>query len=137
MLANVLLAVAGVLILFVFAVATRASAYFVKRTLHVAASAEHVFDVVNDLRQFAGVLVLFGSPWEKQDPNMQKNFAGPAAGVGQSLAWKGSKAGTGTLTIDESVPFQKVRITLQRGPKTVITTLETEAMPTPPLLYRQ
>lgn len=32
---------------------------------------------------------------------------------------------------------EKVRITLQRGPKTVITTLETEAMPTPPLLYRQ
>ena len=29
----------------------------------------------------AGVLFLFGSPLETRDPNMQKTFEGPAAGV--------------------------------------------------------
>ncbi len=68
-----------------------------------------MFGVLNDLHQFVGVLVLFGSPWEKLDPNMQKTFEGPAAGVGQSYAWNGNmKAGKGKLTIEESVPGQKV-----------------------------
>jgi len=57
----------------------------------------------------AGVLVLFGSPWEKLDPNMQKTFDGPAAGVGQSYAWSGK----GKMTIAESVPGQKVGIKLE------------------------
>jgi hypothetical protein len=43
----------------------------------------------------AGVLVLFGSPWEQLDPNMQKAFEGPAAGVGQSYEWSGRKVGRG------------------------------------------
>jgi Polyketide cyclase / dehydrase and lipid transport len=94
-------------------VATRPSAYHVERKLEVAAPADLVFGVLNDLHQFAGVLVLFGSPWEKLDPNMQKTFEGPAAGVGQSYAWSGNKVGKGKMTIEESVPGQKVGIKLQ------------------------
>jgi hypothetical protein len=88
-------------------VATRPSAY-VERKL-----ADLVFGVINDLHQFAGVLVLFGSPWEKLDPNMQKTFEGPAAGVGQSYAWTGKKVGKGKMTIEESVPGQKVGMKLE------------------------
>jgi hypothetical protein len=59
-------------------------------------------------------LVLFGSPWEKLDPNMQKTFEGPAAGVGQSYAWNGNKkVGKGKMTIEESVPGQKVGMKLE------------------------
>ena len=86
---RILIGVAGVLVLFVAVVATRPSAYHVERKLEVAAPADLVFGVLNDLHQFAGVLVLFGSPLEKRDPNMQKTFEGPAAGVGQSYAWSG------------------------------------------------
>ncbi len=113
MLGKILIGVAGVLVLFAVVVATRPSAYHVERKLEIAAPAELVFGVLNDLHQFAGVLVLFGSPWDQQDPNMQKTFAGPAAGVGQSCAWSGKKAGKGTMTIEESVPGQKVVIKLE------------------------
>ena len=113
MLVKILIGVAGVLALFVALAATRPSAYHVERQLEVAAPADRVFGVLNDLHQFAGVLVLFGSPWEKLDPNMQKTFEGPAAGVGQSLAWSGKEAGKGKLTIEESVPGQKVGIKLE------------------------
>ena len=91
MLKKILIGVAGVLVLFVAVVATRPSAYHVERKLEVAAPADLVFGVLNDLHQFAGVLVLFGSPLEKLDPNMQKTFEGPAAGVGQSYAWSGNR----------------------------------------------
>jgi len=114
MLVKILIGVAGVLVLFAVVVATRPSAYHVERKLEVAAPADLVFGVLNDLHQFAGVLVLFGSPWEKLDPNMQKTFEGPAAGVGQSYAWSGKNGvGTGKMTIAESVPGQKVGIKLE------------------------
>ena len=113
MLGKILIGVAGVLVLFVAVVATRPSAYHVERKLAVAAPADLVFGVLNDLHQFAGVWVLFGSPWEKADPNMQKTFEGPAAGVGQSVAWSGNmQVGKGKMTIEESVPGQKVGMKL-------------------------
>jgi hypothetical protein len=110
---KILIGVAGVLVLFVAVVATRPSAYHVERKLEIAAPVDIVFGVLNDLHQFAGVLVLFGSPLEKLDPNMQKTFEGPAAGVGQSYAWSGKEAGEGKMTIEESVPGQKVGIKLE------------------------
>ena len=113
MLAKILIGVAGVLVLFAAVAATRPSAYHVERKLEVAAPADLVFGVLNDLHQFAGVFVLFGSPLEKQDPNMKKTFEGPAAGVGQSFAWSGKEAGTGRMTIEESVPGQKVGVKLE------------------------
>ena len=113
MLVKILIGVAGVLVLFVAVAATRPSAYHVERKLEVAAPADLVFGVLNDLHQFAGVLVLFGSPLDTRDPNMQKTFEGPAAGVGQSYAWSGKEAGTGKMTIEESVPGQKVGVKLE------------------------
>ena len=113
MLEKILIVAAGVLVIFVAVVATRPSAYHVERKLEVAAPADLVFGVLNDLHQFAGVWVLFGSPLETRDPNMQKTFEGPAAGVGQSYAWSGNKVGKGKMTIDESVPGQKVGVKLE------------------------
>lgn len=113
MLWKILIGVAGVLVVFVAVVATRPSAYHVERKLEVAAPANLVFGVLNDLHQFAGVFVLFGSPLEKADPNMQKTFEGPAAGVGQSYAWSGKKVGKGKMTVEESVPGQKMGMKLE------------------------
>jgi hypothetical protein len=109
----ILIGVLVAVLVFIAVVATRPSAYHVERKLDVAAPVDVVFGVLNDLHQFAGVLVLFGTPFEKADPAMQKTFAGPAAGVGQSLAWSGnSDAGKGTMRIAESAPGQKVAIQL-------------------------
>jgi len=44
---------------------------------------------------------------------MQKTFEGPAAGVGQSYAWSGKEVGKGKMTIEESVPGQKVGMKLE------------------------
>ena len=113
MLVKILIGVAGVLAVFVAVVATRPSAYHVDRKLEVVAPADLVFGVLNDLHRFAGVLVLFGSSWEEHDPDMQKTFEGPAAGVGQSYAWSGKGVGQGKMTIEESVPGQRVGIKLE------------------------
>ena len=107
MLTKILIGVAVVVVLFVVVVATRPAAYHVVRKRDVAAPPEAVFGVLNDLRQFAGVWVLFDAPFEV-DPTLQKTIEGPAAGVGQSYAWTGKDVGKGKITIAESVPAQKV-----------------------------
>lgn len=114
MVAKILIGVVAVLFIFIAVVATRPTAYHVERKLEVAAPADSVFGVLNDLHRFSGCLVFFGSPFETRDPNMQKAFAGPAAGVGQSYAWSGNKeVGKGKVTIEESVPGQKVGMKLE------------------------
>lgn len=112
MLSYILIGVMGLLVLITAMAAARSSAYFVERKVDVAAPADVVFAVLNDLRQFSGVLVLFGSTLAKNDPSMQRTFEGPAAGIGQSWAWSGKKAGKGSLTIEGSVPGQKVTMKL-------------------------
>ena len=109
---KILMGLAGLVVIFVVVVATRPSAYHVERKLEVAAPSEVVFGVLNDLHQFAGVMVLFGSPWEA-DLTMQKTVEGPHAGVGQSYAWTSDDVGTGKMTIQESVAGQKVGIRLE------------------------
>jgi hypothetical protein len=110
MLVKILLGVAAVLAVFAAIVATRPSAYHVERKVDVAAPPDVVFGVLDDLRKFAGVWVLFGAPFETAAA--QKTFAGPAVGVGQSLAWSGKDAGEGTLAIVESIPGRKVGMQL-------------------------
>lgn len=114
MIVKILIGVAGLVALLLALAARRPSAYRVERRLEVAAPAEHAFALLNDLHGFAGVLVLFGSPWEQGDPQMKKTFTGPPAGVGQALAWEGNKeVGQGRMTIEESVPGRKVAIRLE------------------------
>ena len=113
MLVKILLGLAGALVLFLAFAASRPAAYHVERQLEIAAPSDVVFPVLNDLRRFTGCLVLFGTPWEQADPSMQQSFEGPA-GVGQSYAWSSKKElGAGRMTIEESVPNQKVVVKLE------------------------
>lgn len=99
-----IVAAVAAVVLFAGTVATRPAAYHVERRLEVRAPPDVAFAIVNDLRQFAAVWVLFGAPFESFAPTNQTAFDGPTGGVGQSLAWTGdSDAGTGKLTIEESI----------------------------------
>lgn len=90
-------------------VATRPDGYRVERSAVIAAPPAVVFALVEDFHKWAG-----WSPWEKLDPDMQRSFAGPRAGVGATYAWAGNdKVGEGRMTIAESVPAQRIGITLQ------------------------
>jgi len=114
MLLGILGGVAAVVVIFVIVAATRPAAYHIERKIDVAASADAVFAVLNDLQRFANVWVIFGEPWATIDPAMKKTFDGPTSGVGQSVAWSGkSDVGQGTLTIAESVPAQRVGMKLE------------------------
>lgn len=76
--------------------------FHVERSIDIAAPPEAAFAQVNDFHAWHN-----WSPWEKLDPSMQRNFEGPAAGVGAKYAWVGNKqVGEGRMTIEKSEPSQ-------------------------------
>lgn len=70
----------------------------VVRSTEVAADRARVHGLLNDFHEWTA-----WSPWEEIDPNLQRTYTGPDAGVGAHYAWQGnSKAGAGTMEISES-----------------------------------
>ncbi len=88
---------------------TRPDSYHVERSEVMAASPATVHALVDDLHRFHE-----WSPWQKLDPAMQTDYAGPATGVGSSLHWVGNnEAGEGRMTITESTPPSSVTESLE------------------------
>lgn len=76
------------------------SNFTVSRSTTVAAPAAAVHPLVDDFHHWVS-----WSPWEGLDPEMQRTYTGPDAGVGAHYAWQGnSKAGAGSMEITASDP---------------------------------
>jgi len=106
---KILIAVAVIVIVFVIVVATRPAEYRVARSVTIAAAPGVVFPNVNELKKWAA-----WNPWEKIDPEMKLNYAGPAAGVGASYSWVGNKeVGEGKMTITGSRASESVQLRLE------------------------
>jgi hypothetical protein len=105
----IVLGVVALIVLFGIIVMTRPSAFRIERSAQMAAPRATVFDQVNDFQKWRS-----WSPWEKIDPNLQRDYGGPPAGVGTTYHWVGNKkVGEGRMTIVESKPAESVRIRLE------------------------
>ncbi len=72
--------------------------YTVERSTVVAAPADVIYPLLVDFHQWP-----LWSPWEGIDPDMERTYGGPAAGVGATYAWRGDrKAGAGSMEITEA-----------------------------------
>jgi hypothetical protein len=104
----VLAAVAGLIVVFLIAVALQPAEYHVERSASIAAPPAAVFPHVNDFRKWDA-----WSPWAKLDPNAKAAFEGPEAGAGAVFRWAGNEeVGEGSMTIVESRPDEFLRIKL-------------------------
>jgi uncharacterized protein YndB with AHSA1/START domain len=87
---------------------TRPDSFRIERSITVAAPAEKIFPLLNDLHQWEA-----WSPWEKIDPILQRSYSGPQSGKGAGYAWTGNKdVGQGSMEIIESTPSSKVVLSL-------------------------
>lgn len=78
----------------------------VTRQTSIAASPGRVFDQLHDFHNWRN-----WSPWEDLDPDLQREFSGPAHGPGAHYAWKGNKkAGEGHMEVLEAVDPEKVAV---------------------------
>ncbi|MBU8895431.1 SRPBCC family protein [Corallococcus sp. M34] len=102
----ILIALAVLVVGFIVFVATRPAAFRIERTAHLPVPASVVFTLLNDFHQWGR-----WSPFEKLDPNAERRIDGAPTGVGARYAWKGNnQMGEGRLTIQESLPEERVRV---------------------------
>lgn len=108
MIANVLLVVGVLLLIFIGFIASREGKFHYERSGVIHASAAEIFPYISDFRK--GEL---WSPYEKMDPAMKKTFRGPEAQVGSIMEFEGKpQAGSGSLEILKLVPNELVEIRL-------------------------
>jgi hypothetical protein len=124
MLKKIIIGVVALLGLFLGYVATRPDRFVVERKHTMPVPADAVFARLNNFKKWED-----WSPWAKIDPAMKATYDGPEAGVGAHYAWDGPEMGAGSMTIQTSVPNQRVELDLQftkpfeaRNPTTISLT---------------
>jgi Polyketide cyclase / dehydrase and lipid transport len=77
------------------------------RSTQIAAPADKIFPLINDLHAQSA-----WSPFEK-DPNMKRTHSGAPAGKGAVYEWDGNRnVGAGRIAITDSVPSSRVSLAL-------------------------
>ena len=109
MLKKVGLAVLAILVLFLAYVGLQSPDYVISREITIQAPAAKIFPYLNNSK-----LAERWGPWMEVDPQAKMAYLGPDEGVGSRASWSGGKQlGTGSATIVESVPNQKVGMSLE------------------------
>ncbi len=81
----------------------------IERSTAIDAPPELVFPLINDYRGWA-----LWSPWDRKDPDMQREYGGADSGVGSVYEWSGNAdVGAGRMEIIQSVPPSKVVVDLR------------------------
>ena len=72
--------------------------FTMSRSIHVQAAPARIHALLDDFHQWQR-----WSPWEGLDPDLHREYAGPAAGVGSTYHWSGNKkAGEGEMRMTQS-----------------------------------
>lgn len=89
-----LIVVAAIALLLVYA-ATRPDTFAVERSTTIAAPADKLFPLINDMRAFNT-----WNPYARKDPAMKAEYSGPAAGPGAAFDFQGNKeVGKGRISV--------------------------------------
>ena len=79
-------------------------------TTEIDAPRATVFALVNSVRRRE-----LWSPVSATDPNARVTYSGPPRGPGATVAWEGAIIGSGTETIKESIPYERVASLINPG----------------------
>lgn len=86
-----------------------------ERSIVIDRPAATVYTVLASMQRFNA-----WSPWVERDPAAEYSFSGPAIGPGSSMQWKGNEqVGSGSQTIVDVTPFERIDISLDFGPQGV------------------
>jgi len=108
MITVILIVVAVVIAAALAYAASKPDSFTVSRSATIAAPAEKIFPLIDDLRAQSA-----WSPFEK-DPNMKRTYGGSPRGKGAVYEWDGNRqVGAGRIAIVESVPPARIALQLE------------------------
>ncbi len=99
----VAIAIAGLLIY----AATKPDHFTVQRSLTIAASADKLFALINDVKAFNG-----WNPYARKDPAIKLRYEGAASGPGAAYAWDSESVGAGRMEVVEAAAPTRVAMRL-------------------------
>lgn len=109
MLKKIGIAIVALIVIVLGLAALQPSDYKISRETTIDAPVQKVFPYLNSSQ-----LGDKWGPWKEVDPKAQMVFSGPIEGVGAKTSWDSQgQLGTGSATIVESVPNQRVGIKLE------------------------
>jgi hypothetical protein len=74
----------------------------IERSIVIAAPADTITPYLANLHRWVD-----WSPWEGQDPQLERTYGGEPGSVGSTYAWKGNrKAGAGDMTVTRIAPME-------------------------------
>jgi uncharacterized protein YndB with AHSA1/START domain len=79
------------------------SHFRVERSVEIAASAEKVYGLMADPREWKRWTV-----WNRRDPAMKMEYAGAPSGVGARWSWVSKSEGTGSMEFTEARPGERI-----------------------------
>lgn len=79
------------------------SRYEVRRTVHIQAPPDKVYDLVVDTRRWKDWTV-----WNRRDPEMRVSYSGPPFGMGAKWSWDSKKEGRGNMEFTHVEPNRRV-----------------------------
>ncbi|MCC6937197.1 MAG: SRPBCC family protein [Flavobacteriales bacterium] len=105
MLLYILIGLAVLIAIILIAASTKPNTVRYERSIVINASPDRILPHITDFHKWNG-----WSPWDKKDPNMQREYTGAASGKGAKYAWNGNgKVGEGSMEVVE-VSASAVRI---------------------------
>lgn len=106
---KIILSLLAIVAVFLVYVALQSPHYEISRQITVQAPVEKVFPYLNSPR-----LSDQWAPWPELEPETRMVHSGPETGVGARTDWAdGKELGTGSATIVESVPNERVAVRLE------------------------
>jgi hypothetical protein len=105
---KIALGLAALFAVLVAVIAMQPSSFRIERSATIEAPPGVVYGQIQNLRAWEA-----WNPWQKLDPEMTTQYAGPEGGVGASSSWEGPNAGKGRMTIVAVKPDQEVEIKLE------------------------
>jgi uncharacterized protein YndB with AHSA1/START domain len=79
------------------------SRYKVQRSIEVAAPPDKVYTLIADPREWKRWTV-----WNRRDPAMKIEYAGPPSGVGAKWSWQSRSEGSGAMEFTAAMPGQRL-----------------------------
>ncbi len=79
----------------------------IKETIVIEQSANSIYNQVNDLKKWKN-----WSEWNRRDSSMLSHYSTPSIGEKASVRWESKKEGNGSQEIIESIPYEKIRLSV-------------------------